>query len=226
MSISIKALINYIHSVTVRERILLTGVICTLIYLVADSLILSKQEQTYKQQLVQLQQLSQQQQDNDLAIIEIGAQLSEQNIKQQQLKQNIELTQHQLLQQDQLLTDYLQKLVPPTQITTLLRSLLLEQDNGLQLVSLNNEPVESISLNELTNTNTTSENDDAVLYQHAATVKLAGTYQQLYQYITMLEQSPWQLFWDQLDYKVTNYPNAEIELRVHTLSSNEYWIGL
>lgn len=226
MHISIKPLINYIHSLTVRERILLTGVICTLIYLVADSFILSKQEQTYKQQLAQLQQLNQLQQDNDLAIVEISAQLSKQNKEQQQLKQNITLTQQQLLQQDQLLTDYLQKLVPPTQITTLLRSLLLEQGDGLHLISLNNEPVESISLNELTNTEKTSENDDAVLYQHAATVKLVGTYQQLYQYITMLEQSPWQLFWDQLDYKVTQYPHAEIVLRVHTISSNEYWIGL
>ncbi len=226
MHATIKSLINYIHSLTVRERILMTGVICTLIYLVADTLVLSKQEQTYKQQLVQLQELNQSQQDNDLAIIEISTQLSEQNKEKQQLKQNIKLTQQQLLEQDQLLTDYLQKLVPPTQITTLLRSLLLEQKDGLHLVSLNNEPVESISLNQLTNTDTLSQNDDAVLYQHAATIKLAGTYQQLHQYLTMLEQSPWQLFWDQLDYKVTHYPNAEIVLHVHTISTNEYWIGL
>lgn len=225
MQATIKSLVNYIHSLTVRERMLMTGVICTLIYLVGDSLILSKQEQTYKQQLVQLQKLTQQQQDNDLAIVEISAQLNKQNKESQQLKQNIQSSQQQLTLQEQLLTDYLQKMVPPTKITTLLRNLLQQQNDGLNLVSLNNEPVEPISLSELTNAEKISEND-SVLFQHTATIKLAGSYQQLHHYLTMLEQSPWQLFWDQLDYKVTSYPNAEIVLRVHTISSNEYWIGL
>jgi len=228
MQAYIKSIVTYLHSLSVRERILMTGVICTLVYLVADSLILSKQEDLYKQQLVKLQNLNQLQQDNDLAIINISAQLTKQNQQQKQLQYNIETTQQQLQQQDQLLADYLQRLVPPTQITTLLRSLLQQQNNGLQLVSLKNEPVQLIALKELTSPEATAveQHDHTVLYQHAATIKLTGTYSQLHQYLSTLEQAPWQLFWDQLDYNVTDYPRAEIVLRVHTISANEYWIGL
>jgi len=64
------------------------------------------------------------------------------------------------------------------------------------------------------------------LYQHTETIKLSGNYQQLYQYLLALEQSKWRLFWEQLHYKVTEYPMAEITIQVHTISTDEHWIGM
>ncbi|MDQ7072788.1 MAG: hypothetical protein Q9N32_03805 [Gammaproteobacteria bacterium] len=114
------------------------------------------------------------------------------------------------------------KLVPPTKITELLRNLLLKT-NGLKLISLNNEPVKKVILSK--NDINTSE-PESLLYEHATIIKLTGNYQQLYQYLLSLEQSDWGLFWDKMHYTVTDYPQAEISLRVHTISTNKYWIGL
>jgi MSHA biogenesis protein MshJ len=95
----------------------------------------------------------------------------------------------------------------------------------MKLIALNNEPVEVIKLN-LPSGDESQQNDSARLYQHATNIKLTGDYVSLYNYLIELEQSEWTLYWDQLQYQVTTYPNAEIMLRIYTLSTDEHWLGL
>jgi MSHA biogenesis protein MshJ len=197
-------------------------VIIAVIYAAFDAFVFKKldfqyqQLQTEKQQFVDNQQLL----SNELLDNEVT--LAENQRSFEQLKQEINKAQLMLKDTETQLNVVLNKLVPPTKITELLRNLLLKT-NGLKLISLNNEPVKKIILNK---DDANSTEPESLLFEHATIIKLTGNYQQLYQYLLSLEQSDWGLFWDKMHYTVTDYPQAEISLRVHTISTNKYWIGL
>ncbi len=228
MNRQLQSITHYLLALSLRERILSLLIILAVIYAVWDALIFSPQLQYYQQLQTQQQSLLDQQQLQQLSLEENIAKLTADVHSKAELEGEINQTKQQLQHSSQQLNTVLEGLVPPTKITELLHSLLL-QTHGLKLIALNNEPVETISLS--------SEDDDkskknadtnsrTLLYKHSTTMTLSGTYQQLYQYLRTIEQSKWRLYWDKLDYQVTQYPNAEITIRVHTISTDKYWIGL
>jgi len=221
----LKTLSSYLIALTLRERVLVLFVAIAVIYALWDGLFLSKQEQHYKNLLDQQQSLMAQQQEQEIKLAQTTAKLiSSQRTREQkklaiiQAKQDLQHTTTQL-------DSVLNKLVPPTKITELLRSSLL-QTHGLKLLALSNEAVENISLNDSASGTDAESGAKTLLYKHSTTLKLSGNYQQLYQYLSALEDSQWGLYWDKLNYQVIDYPRAEITIRVHTISTNEYWIGL
>ena len=222
-----QALSNYLEALSVRERALVLLVSMAIIYAVWDGLLFSKQEQHYQHLLSKQQRFFEQQQARDVAIAKTTAILVAKQRTVEQNKQAINQAQQSLQATKLQLDSVLNRLVPPTKITELLRSLLL-QTHGLRLLSLSNEAVENISLKN-SNEQQAEQPNNAVttlLYKHSTTLKLSGNYQQLYQYLSSLESSEWGLYWDMLDYKVIDYPRAEISIKVHTISTDEYWIGL
>ena len=64
------------------------------------------------------------------------------------------------------------------------------------------------------------------VYEHVVEMRASGSYFQIIQFLTALEALSWRFYWQRLDYKVTEYPNAEIILRVYTLSSEEGLLGV
>jgi len=222
----LQSVYNYLVELSLRERVLVLFVAIAVIYAVWDGALLSKQEQHYQTLVAQQQVLITQQQQRQLELVQSTAKLiaSQRTIEQKkqaisQARESLKVTQSQL-------NSVLNKLVPPTRITELLRNLLL-QTHGLKLLSLSNEAVEGISFDEEDEKDQSREySATTALYKHSTTLKLSGNYQQLYQYLSALENSEWGLYWDNLHYKVTEYPHAEIVIRVHTISTNEYWIGL
>ena len=57
--------------------------------------------------------------------------------------------------------------------------------------------------------------------KHTVVLSLEGNYFGLLRYLRDLEQLPWLLHWDSLNYKLTDYPLGNIELRVSTLTVEE-----
>jgi len=222
-----QSLSNYLNALSVRERALVLLVSISVIYAVWDGLLLSKQEQHYQQLLISQATLLEQQQLRDEAIAKKTTLLVARQQTEDQKKQAINQAQDSLQATTVQLNSVLNRLVPPTKITELLRSLLL-QTQGLKLLSLSNDAVENISIDNSVAEDESQTNDivKSSLYKHSTTLKLSGNYQQLYQYLSVLENSEWGLYWDTLNYKVTHYPKAEIMIKVHTISTNEYWIGL
>jgi len=216
---------NYLIGLSLRERLLVLVVATAVIYAVWDGVFFSKQEQHHQYLLKQQTVLLQQQQERDLAIAQTTAKLVASQRTTEQKKLAIIQAKKMLQETKDQLDSVLNKLVPPTKITELLRNLLL-QTHGLKLLALNNEAVESISIDDEDSKDQAKNKYKTSLYKHSTTLKLTGNYQQLYQYLSALENSKWGLYWDQLHYHVTEYPQAEITIRVHTISTNEYWIGL
>lgn len=78
------------------------------------------------------------------------------------------------------------------------------------------------------NTSPISENEtvSAGVFQHVVELRVSGSYQQVVQLLVELERLPWRFYWQSLEYSVTQYPNAEVRLRVYTLSSEEGLLGV
>ena len=129
-------------------------------------------------------------------------------------------TSQRLIKADQLpqvLQDVLQKTSQLTllEVATLpLRELQFASVNGFVEVSddkRNRESNEALSMG---------------VYEHVVELRVAGNYFQVVHFLTALEALPWRFYWQRLDYSVTRYPNAEIIIRVYTLSSEEGLLGV
>lgn len=64
------------------------------------------------------------------------------------------------------------------------------------------------------------------VFKHGVLIRVTGSFQQLLQLVGAIETLPWRFYWESLDYRVTRYPNAEIDIRVFTLSSEEGLLGV
>ena len=104
-------------------------------------------------------------------------------------------------------------LVSPKEITRVLEQLLFAR-HDLVLLGLQNLPEKQIS----------PANKKIVLYEYGMVIKFRGNYFATLRYLHDLESLAWPLFWDKLDYKVTNYPQAEVILQLHTVSDKKGWI--
>jgi MSHA biogenesis protein MshJ len=229
MEKKLKPIISYLLQISFRERLLLLLIILAIIYAVWDALIYSPQINQHAQLVKQQQQLADKKLDNELRQAENMALSAQESRSKSAIKQSITSTKLELEKNTKELNSILQSLVPPTKITELLHSLFL-QTHGLKLISLNNDPVETITINSEQQQPSSVENQQAdpysTLYKHSTTMVLSGNFQQLYEYLLMIEKSTWSLYWDKLEYQVTSYPNAKITIRVHTISTDQYWIGL
>lgn len=58
------------------------------------------------------------------------------------------------------------------------------------------------------------------LYQHDFHLTLRGNYVATYNYLKELETLEWRLFWNTLDYQVSDYPNATVKLEVFIFSDH------
>ncbi|EGM76646.1 hypothetical protein Rhein_3376 [Rheinheimera sp. A13L] len=96
------------------------------------------------------------------------------------------------------------------------------------LKSSNNVKLKSIIANPpvpLTFADQGSDNK-AVIYQHSTVVILTGDYFALTAVLERLDKLSWSLGWQSIDYKVTEYPDAELTLQLLTVSDNESYIKL
>lgn len=215
--------VTYLHSLSLRERILVQIVLLTVIFFICDTLMLSHHQRQIRQITIERNNL-----DDEIAAFDdvlLASQTTLEHAKRRYFADKNAIEQAEMtLQAKQIqIENKLNRLVPPTQIVDLLRNLLSKTD-GLNVISINNEPVRDITLT-IDNDNTTAA-DQTLLYEHAVTIKLSGNYQQLYDYLMAIESTGWELFWNTLHYQVIDYPNAEITLRVLTVSTDKHWIGL
>lgn len=131
---------------------------------------------------------------------------------------------------------FAQNLVGPEQMLGLLHS-VLGAEKGLKILSASSLPVEPLVLSAETVEADSRKSakkktvarekalQDAVIYIHPFELRLEGSYTALYRYLKKMEQLHQGFFWDILEYQSGTYPNAQIRLRVHTLSTEGNWLG-
>ncbi len=168
-----------------------------------------KQQQQYQQTSKQLQVLQQQidavqqalQQDPDE---QLRSEINAMNTQQQQL-----------LEQIRAMTG---RYISGAQMVQLLKDVLASQQ-GVSLLALENLPAAAVALPGM-------DSSQPLLYRHGTKLVFAGSYAALQQLLTRLEQLPWQLHWSQLRYKVSQFPKAELELELETVSEHDSYLQI
>lgn len=62
------------------------------------------------------------------------------------------------------------------------------------------------------------------IYQHGIEIRLAGSYNDLLNYLADIERMPQRLMWNSLSFTVERYPRNIMVLRVYTLSLDRNWM--
>jgi MSHA biogenesis protein MshJ len=113
-------------------------------------------------------------------------------------------------------------LIPAKKMVQVLED-VLHQSSSLQLIKVKNLPVRKLMVAGV------AENlvdETSGVYLHAVELELRGSYFETLAYLRALESLPWQVIWDQLQYRVDDYPQAVIRLRINTLSASAGLLGV
>jgi len=134
-----------------------------------------------------------------------------------------------------------QALVAPKEMVRLLEKMLL-QDKQLKLISLRNLPEQAMNIHnnsvrepsaEVVNNrpsnvpaNLKEEREEALIYKHGFEIELEATYASTVAYLKRLDDLPWQLFWQTLEYESTTYPKGKLKIHIYTLSTSKEVLGV
>ncbi|RLV59051.1 MSHA biogenesis protein MshJ [Parashewanella curva] len=194
---------------TLRERVLITASSCVLLIWLCSLPVehlyqkWCDQKAAYKE-LIQQNQLSSQLNDSYRARLETDP--------NQDYRAQIDSLEAQKKALDEQLEGQLIDMVSATYMPTLLEDILSKTTNvkltGLQVVA----PVPVLSMDD-----SSSEN----LYRHGLKLKLTGDYFGFIKFVTAIDELPNKLYWKRVNYSVTQYPKAEIELELETVSINK-----
>lgn len=118
-------------------------------------------------------------------------------------------------------------LVRPEEMNGLLER-LLARNAGLRLLSLKTLAPQSVLHSRETLTDSDGKPAERAfdLFRHGVEIRLEGSYAQLQAYLIQLEGMQQRLLWGKLDYRVSDYPQAEMTLTVFTLSPDKTWLAL
>jgi MSHA biogenesis protein MshJ len=111
--------------------------------------------------------------------------------------------------------------VPPEEMTELLTR-LLEEQGGLELVRVAALAPQPIGAEDASG----RPAPGGVVYRHRFVLELRGSWDGVLGYLRRVEDLPWHVFWERLAYDVVEHPEAHITLELHTLNTEEGWIGV
>lgn len=128
-------------------------------------------------------------------------------------------------------------LVTPNQMTQILTT-VLERQSGLELISFRNveaEPLRegatntaqllaeagAVSLNNVAESEVVGQ-----VYAHGLIIEFQGDYFSTLKYLRFLEEITGSFFWDEVAFRQLEWPNAHVTLQIHTLSTDQGFIGV
>lgn len=115
-------------------------------------------------------------------------------------------------------------LVTPYAMTQMLTT-VLDRQPGLELVRVENKIPQPMR----TASQVSGEGDEepmAQVYKHGLVIEMQGDYFSLLNYLTYLENLSERFFWDQVHFQQAAWPDATIILELHTLSTEEGFVGV
>jgi MSHA biogenesis protein MshJ len=124
---------------------------------------------------------------------------------------------------DARLKEFGEVLVRPEEMNGLLERLLV-RNGGLRLLSLKTLAPQSVLPAGEAEGKPAERSFD--LYRHGVEIRLEGSFAQLQAYLVQLEGMQQRLLWGKLEYRVIDYPRAEMSLLVYTLSPDKTWLAL
>jgi len=224
-----------------RERLLIVSTLVAVIYIAFTFLVFGSLDGVQSTREQKLKTLEQQQTQFDAELKLFSSLLNTDPDKAK--KQQIRALEAQMLQIEGSLNRLSVGLIPADELPILLKK-VLQQTKTLRLQSIQTLPVSELSLqgeviepdavDDPSSDPPEFQYDDAAesnkvetagVFKHAVVMQLSGGFFETKQFIEALEALPWRLYWDSLEYSVSQYPSAIITLQVYTLSTDEGAFG-
>ncbi len=214
-----------------RERILILASLLALIFLLWNFLIQTGLDKKRAQIDLQLAAQAQERQSIEAQItsISLAAASNPAVLKQKEIK----TLQLSIAEVDAQLQSLAKGLITAAQLPQALESILanakrlkVESISTLPAIELQ-LPGASQAVEKSTAIKAQADEDTGTgVYKHGVILKLQGSYFELMDLLIQIEASPLKFYWESLNYQTLDYPQAEIELRVFTLSSEEGLLGV
>lgn len=105
---------------------------------------------------------------------------------------------------------------------------VLQRTSKVKLLQVRTLPATELQLAAVnTGVNNPQQNANGTgVYKHGVFIRVAGSYPQLIKLMQEIENLDSKFYWEALDYTVNQYPEAIIDIRVFTLSSEEGLLGV
>ncbi len=137
--------------------------------------------------------------------------------------------QERLLRQDEQFKAVEASLVSPREMPRLLQGLLGKR-SGLQLLSLRSLAPQPVAEGQEAAAGASKGQEvprsEGRFYRHGVEVSVQGRYGDLLAYVEELEKMPQKMLWQELHFKVEEYPRTTLSFTVHTLSLETTWLQM
>ncbi|PKF62963.1 hypothetical protein CW745_05935 [Psychromonas sp. psych-6C06] len=202
------------NQMTLRERFTMFSalIICTFLiayfWIIDPATIQQAKLQRTLQKSVQAEKVI----NNEIEMI--NKRLQEDPLKE--INNKIAFSQATLVQLDKQLDEKLVKFIHAQKMPIALTK-VLSKSPGVRISALTSLPVKVFNADK----GATEEVNKSPFYQHTLQITLQGDYNAIYQYLLNVESIPEKFYWHSLNYKVSNYPLAEVTLKIYTLSDQQ-----
>jgi MSHA biogenesis protein MshJ len=150
-------------------------------------------------------------------------------------RQRLAELKKQLNEANQRLASFEAGMVPPERMRAFLEDLLL-RNRGVELLELKvlpPQPVDTLAKPAAAKPVAAGSDADAGqsdaasgIWQHGIELKLAGSYNDVLNYLKDVEAMPQHVMWRSLSLTVEKYPRNQLLLRVYTLSLDQHWLEM
>jgi MSHA biogenesis protein MshJ len=222
MKFSFHQLQEKIDARNLRERALLLLCSLAMLFLLWDLVVQSGLTREQKRLTSELNEVSAQRRAlNDQLSVLALALASDPNLEQ---KNRLQQLTREIDDINARLAGLTQGLIAADDLPKILQDMLIKT-SSLRLEQMQTLPVEELSLLSQQDASVAGQ-ASAGIFKHAVVLRVSGTYFELLAFLQQLESSPWRFYWEQLDYRVNDYPHADILLRVYTLGAEKGALGV
>lgn len=207
-----------------RERMLIVAVLLFVLYFLMDQLLLSGLNTTQQSRQDTLSKLQQERLQLETQIT-LFSDLSSSDPDKAK-KQQVQVLTSDLERLDDSLSKLSVGLIPADELPVMLQQ-ALAQARDLSLIEVQTLPITQLSLQgkvlnkDYSAFKPAADDQPAGVYKHPVAIHVKGSYFDIKRYIEALENLSWRLYWQELNYRVVDYPNAQAILQVYTLSTEE-----
>lgn len=237
MPAAIQKLMEQIDARVLRERVLIFLTLLAVVFLIWQLLVQSSIDNTSKSLEAERAKITKEQQDLETKITTLSvAMASDPAIAK---RKEIDKLRVDISKVEGNLAGLAQGLISAEQLPKVLQD-VLARTASIQLREVRTLPVTELQLapqavvGQTNNVGVQSASSAATqtpvagtgVYKHSVIIRVAGSYLELLNLLREIEALEWKFYWESLDYSVKSYPNAEIDIEVFTLSSEEGLFGV
>lgn len=238
MPAAIQKLMEQIDARVLRERVLIFLTLLAVVFLIWQLLVQSSIDNTSKSLEAERAKITKEQQDLETKITTLSvAMASDPAIAK---RKEIDKLRVDISKVEGNLAGLAQGLISAEQLPKVLQD-VLARTASIQLREVRTLPVTELQLapqavvGQTNNVGVQSASSAAAtqtpvagtgVYKHSVIIRVAGSYLELLNLLREIEALEWKFYWESLDYSVKSYPNAEIDIEVFTLSSEEGLFGV